>query len=119
MSDTNVIRIPTRMWPEPWKHFLAWLFRTTVPTLDYVPATSARGAYEESSRYQELYYAEVKKREDLADEHSPKLSGRTYQPQHYFTCTKCVHFWPCPSYKWAVERPDLEVVVRDKPKGAK
>ena len=115
MRETKLIRIPTRMRPQPWKHLLAWLFRTSVPTHDFVPAWSARDAREQSDKYRDLYYAELKKCEDFADKHSPELSSRTYQPHHPFSCTGCSCFWPCPDYKWAVGRPDLEVILRDKP----
>lgn len=107
--------VATLMRPRPWKHFMAWLRRTSVPTHDFVSARAAKSMREELDHYLDLYNEEVKKRKDFADLHSPELSHRTFRGQHPFTCAGCSSFWPCRDYRWAVDRPDLEVILRDKP----
>lgn len=115
-TKPTVIRIPTHMRPQPWKHLLCWLLRTTVPTHDYVESWAARNANERSDKHFEMYMAEVNKREDLAAAHSPKLAGPSY-PRNPLSCTKCPHFWPCPTYRWATEQPNLKVTFTNEPEG--
>ena len=45
------------------------------------------------------------KREALALDHQPHWRAES----KVFTCTApdCVHYWPCPTYKWATDQPDL------------
>ena len=112
-KKVHVYRVPTRMRPQPWKHLRAWLFRTSVETTDYVTATAASYAHERTEQYEKLYYDEVKKRSDYADKHSPKLSDRSFRHQYPFTCTGCSCTWPCPDYRWAVDRPNLVVRLYD------
>ena len=102
----KVIRIPTYMRPRPWKHLLCWLLRTSVPTYDYCSMSSAVDANERAQMYERLYYEECAKREALAVEHQPHLISGSKD----FRCasSSCVHMWPCPTYKWATDQPNLE-----------
>lgn len=111
MTKKVIIRIPFRHAPEPWKHIKAWLTRSWVESYDYCDNDAAKTAHERADEYYQMYLDERSKRQALADEHSP-VFNRPNDPAHQFTCAAngCAYFWPCPTYRWATEQPDLEML---------
>lgn len=118
------LRIPTFMRPQPWAHLLAWLFRVSVPTFDYVHADTARDLNEERTQWMDRYYEVQRRIDDLIREHTPTLRDPEYLTSGWdrgrhleFVCAspRCSYSWPCPSYQWAVGRKytPLRVALSD------
>lgn len=107
------------MKPQPWRHFLAWILRGSVPTHDYIHAWAGDNLREEADRYKARHKEVQGRINALILEHTPVL----YQPEKLtdgwesshleFKCAapNCPYMWPCPSFAWARGESYLPVRV--------